>query len=79
MTASVEKKVTFATVAAYLGSTGLLAVLAAIQDNSGLVGGLPNGVEPFLLALVPTAITFVSGWVAKHSPRTGAETPPVVL
>lgn len=69
MAAPVEKKVTAATLAAYLGSTGLLAVLTAIQDNSGLVGGLPDAVEPFLLALVPTAITFVSGWAARHTHR----------
>ncbi|GAA2971375.1 holin [Streptomyces enissocaesilis] len=69
MAAPVEKKVSAATVAAYLGSTGLLAVLTAIQDNSGLVGGLPDGLEPFVLALIPTSLTFVGGWVAKHTPR----------
>lgn len=69
MAAPVEKKVTAATIAAYLGSTGLLAVLTAIQDNAGLVGGLPDGLEPFVLALVPTAIAFVGGWAARHTPR----------
>lgn len=69
MAAPVEKKVTAASVAAYLGSTGLLAALAAIQDNSGLVGGLPDAMEPFVLALIPTAITFVSGWAARHTHR----------
>lgn len=69
MSAPVEKKVTAASVGAYLGSTGLLAILSAIQDNAGLVGGLPDGLEPFVLSLVPTAIVFVTGWVAKHTPR----------
>lgn len=69
MAAPVEKKVTVASVAAYLGSTGLLAVLTAVQDNAGLVAGLPDGIEPFVLALIPTALTFVGGWAAKHSPR----------
>ncbi|MET9517046.1 holin [Streptomyces sp. NPDC002994] len=69
MAARVEKKVTAATLAAYLGSTGLLAVLTAIQDNSGLVAGLPDGLEPFVLALIPTAITFVAGWAARHTHR----------
>jgi hypothetical protein len=69
MAAPLEKKVTAATIAAYLGSTGLLAVLTAIQDNAGLLAGLPDPVEPFLLALVPTAITAVAGWAAKHTPR----------
>lgn len=67
--APVEKKVTAASVAAYLGSTGLLAVLTAVQDNAGLVSGLPDGIEPFVLALIPTALTFVGGWAAKHTPR----------
>jgi hypothetical protein len=69
MAAPVEKKVTAASVAAYLASTGLLAILTAIQDNAGLVGGLPDALEPFVLALVPTAVTFVAGWAAKHTPR----------
>jgi hypothetical protein len=69
MAASVEKKVSAASAAAYVGSTGLLAGLAAIQDNARLVEWMPDGLSPFLLALVPTAITFVGGWVAKHSPR----------
>jgi hypothetical protein len=69
MAAPVEKKVTAATLAAYLASTGLLAILTAIQDNAGLVAGLPDALEPFVLALVPTAITFVGGWAAKHTPR----------
>ncbi|MFG3258664.1 holin [Streptomyces sp. NPDC048172] len=67
--APVEKKVTASSVAAFLASVGLLAVLTAIQDNNGLVSGLPDALEPLILALVPTAITFVSGWMAKHTPR----------
>ena len=43
--APVEKKVAASSVAAFLGSTGLLAVLTAVQDNAGLVGGLPDGLE----------------------------------
>lgn len=71
----IETKVKFATVAAYLGSTALLAVLTAVQDHAGLIAGLPDPVEPFLLAFIPTAITAVTGWAAKHTPRTGASTP----
>lgn len=69
MAAPVEKKVTAASFATYLASTGLLAILAAVQGNAELVGFMPDGLSPFVLALVPTAITFVSGWAAKHSPR----------
>jgi hypothetical protein len=72
MAAPVEKKVTAATAGTYLGSTALLAALEATRDNAELVGWMPSGLTPFVLALVPAAITFVSGWAAKHSPRVGA-------
>ncbi|EGJ77683.1 putative holin [Streptomyces sp. Tu6071] len=75
MAEPVETKVKFATVAAYLASTGLLAVLTAVQDHAGLVAGLPDALEPFVLALVPTAITGVAGWAARHTPR-GYDIPP---
>jgi hypothetical protein len=65
----IETKVKAASAAAFLGSTGLLAILAAVQDNARLLSAMPDSVSPFVLALVPTAITFVSGWAAKHTPR----------
>ncbi|MBA2629655.1 holin [Streptomyces hypolithicus] len=67
MAAPVEKKVSVATVAAYLGSTGLLAVLTALQGDAGLVDPLPDPMEPFALSLIPAAITFVSAWAARHT------------
>ncbi len=70
--APVEKKVTVASVAAYLASTGLLAVLTAAQSDDRLVGFLPGGLAPFVLALIPTALTFAAAWAAKHSPRNPA-------
>ena len=69
MAAPVEKKVTAATAVTYLGSTGLLAALEALQGNSELVGWMPSALSPFVLALVPAAITFISGWATRSSPR----------
>ncbi|RLL68123.1 holin [Streptomyces sp. Z26] len=69
MSEPIETKVKASTAAAYLGSTGLLAMLTAVQDNAGLVSSLPDVLEPFVLALVPAAITGVAGWGAKHTPR----------
>lgn len=69
--APVERKVTYATAAAYLGSTGLLAVLAAVQDNARLLEWMPDGLSPFVLAIIPTLATFASGWKAAHTPRPG--------
>lgn len=69
MAAPVEKKVTWASVGAYLGSVGLLAVLTAVQGDAGLVAPLPDPLEPFALGLVPAALTFAAGWKTKHTPR----------
>ncbi|MFE4311487.1 holin [Streptomyces sp. NPDC056891] len=66
---TIETKVKAASAAAFLASTGLLAILAAVQDNARLLSFMPDAVSPFVLALVPTAITFVGGWAAKHTPR----------
>jgi hypothetical protein len=73
MAAPVEKKVTAATAGAYVASTGLLASLEAVQGHADLVGWMPSGLTPFVLALVPAAITFVSGWKTRHTPRGSAE------
>lgn len=69
MAAPVEKKVTAATAGTYVGSTALLAGLEAVEDHAELVSWMPPGLAPFVLALVPAAITFVSGWATKHTPR----------
>ncbi|GGW74699.1 holin [Streptomyces xantholiticus] len=69
MAAPVEKKVTWAALGAWLGSTGLLAILTAVRGDAGLVAPLPESAEPFALALIPAAITFAAGWKTKHTPR----------
>ncbi|MFF5759686.1 holin [Streptomyces longwoodensis] len=69
MAAPVEKKVTAATAGTYVASTALLAGLEAVQDHSELVGWMPPALAPFVLALVPAALSFVSGWAARHTPR----------
>ncbi|SOR80572.1 MULTISPECIES: hypothetical protein [Streptomyces] len=47
MAAPVDKKVSAATAAAYVGSTGLLASLEAVQDHAELVGWMPPALAPF--------------------------------
>lgn len=71
--ARVEDKVSAATAAAYLASTGLLGALAAVEDNARLLSWMPDAVSPFALAIVPTLLTFAAGWKTKHTPRD--ETP----
>jgi hypothetical protein len=64
----VETKVKAATSATFLISL-LAAVLNAVAANDQLLGPLPAWLQPFLIALVPPALTFLSGWQAKHTPR----------
>ncbi|MFB6950167.1 holin [Streptomyces niveus] len=71
----VETKVKAATAAAYVGSTGLVAALAAIQDDARLLDFLPDGLTPFVVSLIPAAITAAAGWKAKHTPRTARPLP----
>ncbi|MFT2014580.1 holin [Streptomyces sp. 796.1] len=73
---SVEKKVTASTAGSYIASTGLIASLTAVHDDSRLVEWMPDGLTPFVLALIPAAITFLSGWQARHTYRN-PPAPPV--
>ncbi|MFJ3249042.1 holin [Streptomyces sp. NPDC086782] len=66
---AIERKVRWATAASYLASSGLLGVLAAVQDNGRVVEPLPGPVSSLVLALVPGLLTFVAGWKAGHTPR----------
>lgn len=65
----VEWKVKVASAATYLGFVALLAVLNAVAD-ANLITELPDVAEVFLAPVLPTLITFVSSYAAKHTPRT---------
>lgn len=69
MGAQVERKVTAAAAGAYVASTGLLAAMEAVRDNPGVVSWLPDWLEPFVLAVVPTGVTFLAAYRARHTPR----------
>lgn len=73
MPGPIETKVKAATAAAYVASTGLLAGLTAVQSQPGLVGWMPAWLTPFVLGLVPAAVTAVSGYQARHTPRFDAD------
>lgn len=66
--APVEAKVRAATSATFLVSL-LIAVLNAIAADDSLLGPLPAWLQAIVIAVVPTAVTFLSGWQAKHTPR----------
>ncbi|WP_030236732.1 hypothetical protein [Streptomyces sp. NRRL S-350] len=65
----VETKVKAGAAFAYLGTTGLLAVLAEAQDNARLLDWMPDSISPFILSIIPGTAAFVAGWKARHSPR----------
>lgn len=69
--APIEAKVKSATSATFVVSL-VIAVLNAIVADDSLLQPLPSWLQPFIIALVPTAVTFLSGWNARHTPRTPA-------
>lgn len=66
--APVEAKVKAATTATLLVSL-VLAVLNSLAADESLLDPLPGWLQAVVIALVPPAITFFSGWQARHSPR----------
>ncbi len=68
MAARVETKVKAAT-GASLAVGVVIAVLNAVVGNANLLGPLPQWPQSVILALAPAALTFLSGWQARHTPR----------
>jgi VIT1/CCC1 family predicted Fe2+/Mn2+ transporter len=71
MAAPVEQKVKAATSATFVVSL-VIAVLNAVVADDSLLQPLPSWLQPVVIALVPAAVTFLSGWSAAHSPRVTA-------
>jgi hypothetical protein len=69
--AKVETKVWYATAGAYLAGVAALGIVNAVtaDDNALLVAALPDALEMFVLPSVPAVVSFISGWVARHTPR----------
>lgn len=70
--APIEKKVKAGSAVAYLASLGGLAILGGVTNDPSLISGMPDALEPFVLALVPAAAAWVAGWAAPHTPRSDA-------
>jgi hypothetical protein len=68
--APIEKKVKASSALAYLASLAGLAILGAVTDDPSLISGMPDALEPFVLALVPAAASWIAGWAAPHTPRS---------
>lgn len=75
-----EPKVVAATSSAGLLSlliTGL-STIAQNKDAPIIIPGVPEALEPFLVAAMVALGTFVSGWWAKHQHRRPAPGQPIV-
>ena len=66
--AIVETKVKAATAASF-GAGIVIAVLNAVTADASLLGPLPIWLQSVILAAAPAALTFLSGWQAKHTVR----------
>lgn len=66
--APVEAKVKAAGIATYLGLGAALAILAGVTDLN-LIAGLPDWLEVFVAPMLPTAITTITAYRTKHTPR----------
>lgn len=70
MSAPIETKVKAATAASFVVGI-VVAVLNGVTADASLLGPLPTWAQSVILALAPAAVTFLSGWQAKHTPRVG--------
>ncbi|MEW2421331.1 holin [Streptomyces nigra] len=70
--APIETKVKLGTALAYLVSVAGLAIVGAVTNDPSLISGMPDALEPFVLALLPAAGAAIGGWAAPHTPRSDA-------
>lgn len=76
MAAPIEAKVRAATAGSFVVSL-LIMVLNAVVANNSLLKPLPAWLQAIVIALAPTAVTFLAGFQAPHTPRvTPAPEPP---
>ncbi|MER6171375.1 hypothetical protein [Streptosporangium sp. NPDC001681] len=68
-TAPIERKVTAATAASYLSLVGVLAILQTAQADLDLIAWMPDAIETLAVPLLPGLVTYVAGYLAKHTAR----------
>lgn len=79
----IEAKVWATTAASLLLGLGI-TVLNEIPGDAALMGSLPGWAQGIITMTVPPAVTFLSGWKARHTGRPELEvavspTPPNVI
>lgn len=69
----VEKKVTWSALGAYVAGVVVLAVLQLVGADPTLISGMPDWLEAVLVPMIPAVVSFVGGYVARHTPRPDLE------
>jgi hypothetical protein len=64
----IESKVKASTAATFGASVAIAVLNQAVADDS-LMGSVPSWAQTGLLVVVPSLVTFLSGWKARHTPR----------
>ncbi len=74
----IEAKVKASTAATF-GASVAIAALNQTAGDDALMGSLPPWAQTLVLLVVPSLVTFLSGWKARHTPRPDlSDTPPAV-
>lgn len=64
----IETKVKASTAATFGASVAIAVLNQAVADDS-LMGSVPSWAQTGLLVVVPSLVTFLSGWKARHTHR----------
>jgi hypothetical protein len=64
----IETKVTWSTIATLAASIAVVLLNAYAADSS-LIPGVPAWLQGVLILIVPTLVTFLSGYTAPHTAR----------
>jgi hypothetical protein len=67
MSTTISPKVIAATAGSFFASA-LLGILLAVQSTPEILGGLSPAIGLLLMAIIPAAVTFLSGY-AKTDPK----------
>lgn len=67
-TQKVSRKVQLASIVTFV-VTGLATLLVQLLQDGSLIALLPEAVTPFVVPLVPTLVTLVTGFAAKNNAR----------
>lgn len=71
----IELKVISMTIAATAAGGGA-AILNDLQADHSLLGSTPSWLQALILTAAPPAVTFLTGWATRHTPRPDLQEQP---